>query len=135
MLLILISNWSNLKDGFKKPELIISKVTLKNECSITSDAFVVVHQKTKRIFYFSNNLSRIKLHENDMIRLAISPAGIGLAIKRLDSSRLEATSRDKVTDKARFFSAVLAPLNLVCAAVIAACKAFASSREINMLVG
>ena len=73
MLLILISNWSNLKDGFKKPELIISKVTLKNECSITSDAFVVVHQKTKRIFYFSNNLSRIKLHENDMIRLAISP--------------------------------------------------------------
>ena len=48
MLLILISNWSNLKDGFKKPELIISKVTLKNECSITSDAFVVVHQKTKK---------------------------------------------------------------------------------------
>ena len=73
MILILISNWSNLKDGFKKPELIVSKVTLNNECSITSDAFVVIHQKTKRIFYFSNNLSRIKLHENDMIRLAISP--------------------------------------------------------------
>ena len=73
MFLILISNWSSLRDGFKKPELIISKVTLNNECSIVSDAFVVIHQKTKRIFYFSNNLSRIKLHENDMIRLAISP--------------------------------------------------------------
>ena len=73
MFLILISNWASLRDGFKKPELIISKVTLNNECSIVSDAFVVIHQKTKRIFYFSNNLSRIKLHENDMIRLAISP--------------------------------------------------------------
>ena len=73
MFLILISNWASLRDGFKKPELIISKVTLNNECSIVSDAFVVIHQKTKRIFYFSNNLARIKLHENDMIRLAISP--------------------------------------------------------------
>ena len=73
MFLILISNWASLRDGFKKPDLIISKVTLNNECSIVSDAFVVIHQKTKRIFYFSNNLSRIKLHENDMIRLAISP--------------------------------------------------------------
>ena len=73
MFLILISNWTSLRDGFKKPDLIISKVTLNNECSIVSDAFVVIHQKTKRIFYFSNNLARIKLHENDMIRLAISP--------------------------------------------------------------
>ena len=73
MLLILISNWNSLKDGFKKPELIVAKVTLNNECSIISDAFVVVHQKTKRIFNFSNNLARINLYENDMIRLAISP--------------------------------------------------------------
>ena len=73
MILIIVSNWQNLKDGFKKPELIIAKVTLNNECSILSDAFVVIHQKTKRIFNFSNNLARIKLYENDMIRLAISP--------------------------------------------------------------
>ena len=72
MILIIVSNWQNLKDGFKKPELIIAKVTLNNECSILSDAFVVIHQKTKRIFNFSNNLARIKLYENDMIRLAIS---------------------------------------------------------------
>ena len=51
MILIIVSNWQNLKDGFKKPELIIAKVTLNNECSILSDAFVVIHQKTKRIFY------------------------------------------------------------------------------------
>ena len=73
MVFILISNWSNIKNGFKKPELIISKVTLNNECSIISDAFVVVHHKTKRNYYFSNNLARIKLYENEMIRLAISP--------------------------------------------------------------
>ena len=73
MLLIFTNNWSNIKDGFKKPEFIISKVTLNNECSIISDAFVVMHQKSKRISYFSNNLARIKLYENDLIRLAISP--------------------------------------------------------------
>ena len=28
MILIIVSNWQNLKDGFKKPELIIAKVTL-----------------------------------------------------------------------------------------------------------
>ena len=55
MLLILISNWSNLKDGFKKPELIISKVTLKNECSITSDAFVVTSEDKKNLLLFKQS--------------------------------------------------------------------------------
>ncbi len=73
MIAILLSNWSNIEKSFRKPEKIISKVTLKNECTITSDAFIVVHIKSKRFAYFSNNLARIKLYEGDLVRLAISP--------------------------------------------------------------
>ncbi len=73
MCTILVSNWQNIKKSFRKPELIVSKVTLQNECTIISEAFVVVHVKSKRLAYFSNNLARIKLREGDLIRLAISP--------------------------------------------------------------
>ena len=70
---ILLSNWANIKKSFRKPEVIVSKVTLQNECTIISDAFIVVHVKSKRFVHFSNDLARIKLHEGDLIRLAISP--------------------------------------------------------------
>ena len=73
MILILLSNWTNIQKSFRKPELIISKVTLQNECTIISEAFIVVHVKSKRFAHFSNNLARLKLHEGDLIRLAISP--------------------------------------------------------------
>ena len=73
MIVILFSNWPKIKKSFSKPKIIVSKVTLNNECTIISDAFVVVHVKSKRLAYFSNNLARIKLHEGDLIRLAISP--------------------------------------------------------------
>ena len=73
MFLILLSNWTNIQKSFRKPELIISKVTLQNECTIISEAFIVVHVKSKRFAHFSNNLARLKLHEGDLIRLAISP--------------------------------------------------------------
>ena len=70
---ILLLNWPNIKKSFRKPEIIISEVTLQNECSIMSDAFILVHVKSKRFTYFSNDLARIKLHEGDLIKLAISP--------------------------------------------------------------
>ena len=73
MILILLSNWTNIQKSFRKPELIISKVTLQNECTIISEAFIVVHVKSKRFAHFSNDLARLKLHEGDLIRLAISP--------------------------------------------------------------
>ena len=73
MILILLSNWTNIQKSFRKPELIISIVTLQNECTIISEAFIVVHVKSKRFAHFSNNLARLKLHEGDLIRLAISP--------------------------------------------------------------
>ena len=73
MILILLSNWTNIQKSFRKPELIISKVTLQNECTIISEAFIVVHVKSKRFAHFSSNLARLKLHEGDLIRLAISP--------------------------------------------------------------
>ena len=73
MTLILLSNWTNIKKSFRKPELIVSKVTLQNECTIISEAFIVVHVKSKRFAHFSNDLARLKLHEGDLIRLAISP--------------------------------------------------------------
>tara|TARA_B100000902_G_C27218333_1_gene868232 strand:+ start:937 stop:1335 length:399 start_codon:yes stop_codon:yes gene_type:complete len=73
MILILLSNWTNIQKSFRKPELIVSKVTLKNECTIISDAFIVVHVNSKRFAHFSNDLARLKLHEGDLIRLAISP--------------------------------------------------------------
>ena len=73
MILILLSNWTNIQKSFRKPELIVSKVTLQNECTIISEAFIVVHVKSKRFAHFSNNLARLKLHEGDLIRLAISP--------------------------------------------------------------
>ena len=73
MILILLSNWPNIKKSFREPELIVSKVTLQNECTIISEAFIVVHVKSKRFAHFSNDLARLKLHEGDLIRLAISP--------------------------------------------------------------
>ena len=73
MILILLSNWTNIQKSFRKPELIVSKVTLQNECTIISEAFIVVHVKSKRFAHFSNDLARLKLHEGDLIRLAISP--------------------------------------------------------------
>ena len=73
MILILLSNWTNIQKSFRKPELIISKVTLQNECTIISEAFIVVHVKSKRFAHFSNDLARLKLLEGDLIRLAISP--------------------------------------------------------------
>jgi len=73
MILLLLSNWTNIQKSFRKPELIISKVTLQNECTIISEAFIVVHVKSKRFAHFSNDLARLKLHEGDLIRLAISP--------------------------------------------------------------
>ena len=73
MTLILLSNWTNIQKSFRKPELIVSKVTLQNECTIISEAFIVVHVKSKRFAHFSNDLARLKLHEGDLIRLAISP--------------------------------------------------------------
>ena len=73
MITIMSSNWSNIQKSFRKPEQIISKITLQNECTILSEAFIVVHVKSKRFAYFSNNLARIKLHYGDLVRLAISP--------------------------------------------------------------
>ena len=73
MILILLSNWTNIQKSFRKPELIVSKVTLQNECTIISEAFIVVHVKSKRFAHFSNDLARLKLYEGDLIRLAISP--------------------------------------------------------------
>ena len=73
LILIFKSNWVNIKRSFKPPELIIAKVTLNNECSIISESFILVHIKTKRYSTFSNNLARLKVHEGDLVKLAISP--------------------------------------------------------------
>ena len=73
MIYILFFNWENIEKSFSKPKPIISKVTLNNECTIISEAFIVVHVESKRFASFSNGLARLKLNEGDLIKLAISP--------------------------------------------------------------
>ena len=65
MIYILFFNWKNIEKSFSKPKPIISKVTLKNECTIISEAFIVIHVKSKRFASFSNGLARLKLNEGD----------------------------------------------------------------------
>ncbi len=73
ILALLSVSWPKVKAGFEKKQLILVKVTLKNECSFTSNAFIVVHEKSKRYWHFSNNLARLQILEGDLIRLAMSP--------------------------------------------------------------
>ncbi len=69
----IIISWPKIKLEFVEKELILVKVTLKNECTITSNAFVVMHEDSNRYWYFSNNLARLKIYEGSLIRLAMSP--------------------------------------------------------------
>ena len=82
MIYILFFNWENIEKSFSKPKPIISKVTLKNECTIISEAFIVVHVESKRFTSFSKFI-----FSSFRITVFLSDWSVSLAIRDLKMRR------------------------------------------------
>ena len=65
--------WPTLTKEFKKTEVILVTIKLDNKCSLTEDAFIVVHKDTGKTTTFNNGLATINVPEGSDLNLALSP--------------------------------------------------------------